>query len=80
MERVKKEIGTPDFKYGAKASYEKIPFIKKTKTKPHQTTNQETIKKGNVASDLSGNSPEGKKLMTQKGHWELSIEGVFCSY
>lgn len=35
---------------------------------------------GNVASDLSGNSPEGKKLMTQKGHWKLSIEGVFCSY
>lgn len=39
MERVKKEIGTPDFKYGAKASYEKIPFIKKTKTKP-QTKKQ----------------------------------------
>lgn len=77
MERVKKEIGTPDFKYGAKASYEKIPFIKKTK---NQTTNQKTIKKGNMAGDLSGNSPEGKKLMTQKGHWELSIEGVFCSY
>lgn len=55
-------------------------LLKKTQTKPHQTTNQNAIKRGNVASDSSGNSPEGKKLMTPKGRWELSIGGVFCSY
>lgn len=50
------------------------------KNKTKQNYKPKNNKKGNSANDSSGNSPEGKKLMTSKGHWELSIEGVFCSY
>jgi len=38
-----------------------MPFIKKKQhNKGDETTNQKTIKKGKVASDSSGNSPEEK--------------------